>query len=340
MDSLVIGSRLDTDVNANACRLAFSGRLVERFDPRTDQGRVKTYTRKEKSGIVCRLGDPHRRNDDGKIVRYEVFGSDLFKKETNMTQFVGLLVETDRGVVGGDGQGEREVGTIQSSFGTSGKFRVSFPGGTEVREGDALHLRFKRYANDPRKAMHQDGAVSRARVGTRLDPPPSTKKKKQKKKNNNAMPGVVANGGNNNGNHGPRDDPGTAAAGTREVENGKHGDRTVRVPAANKNQIGAAAAAAPPFVPAGNTNNGLVVGEIVKLKGEPTNDGKATIAIVSGFFHMEDDIRKHKGRRVISATTGEAGVVDGSFGKVGKCKVLFRYGISALVGAGVELLPS
>jgi selenocysteine-specific elongation factor len=32
LDSLVIGSRLDTEVNANACRLAFSGRLVERYD--------------------------------------------------------------------------------------------------------------------------------------------------------------------------------------------------------------------------------------------------------------------------------------------------------------------
>jgi selenocysteine-specific elongation factor len=35
MDSLVIGSRLDTEVNANACRLAFSGRLVARYDAKT-----------------------------------------------------------------------------------------------------------------------------------------------------------------------------------------------------------------------------------------------------------------------------------------------------------------
>ena len=40
MDSLVIGSRLDTEVNANACRLAFSGRLVTRYDEKT----VSTYT--------------------------------------------------------------------------------------------------------------------------------------------------------------------------------------------------------------------------------------------------------------------------------------------------------
>jgi selenocysteine-specific elongation factor len=35
MDSLVIGSRLDSEVSANACRLAFSGRLVERYDAKS-----------------------------------------------------------------------------------------------------------------------------------------------------------------------------------------------------------------------------------------------------------------------------------------------------------------
>ncbi|KAL3823925.1 hypothetical protein ACHAXA_007896 [Cyclostephanos tholiformis] len=35
MDSLVIGSRLDSEVNANACRLAFSGRLVLRYDAKS-----------------------------------------------------------------------------------------------------------------------------------------------------------------------------------------------------------------------------------------------------------------------------------------------------------------
>lgn len=35
MDSLVIGSRLDSEVTANACRLAFSGRLVERYDEKS-----------------------------------------------------------------------------------------------------------------------------------------------------------------------------------------------------------------------------------------------------------------------------------------------------------------
>ena len=78
-------------------------------------------------------------------------------------------------------------------------------------------------------------------------------------------------------------------------------------------------------------------GEIVKIK---EGDGTSSItAIVSGLFSMEDDISKYKGRIVISTTTqDEEGVVDGSFGKMGKCKVLFKDGLSADVGSPVKML--
>ena len=186
LDSLVIGSRLDTDINVNTCRLAFAGRLVERYDPKKDADRIRVYTKKERSGVVCRLGDPHRRDDDGKVIRYEVFGADLFKKETNMTTFVGMMLETDKG----------DIGVIQSSFGTSGKFKVYFPGGTDVREGDKLHLRFKRYANDPKKAMHQDAVLPKERVGTRLEP---TGKKKRKGKTDPQAKSNAAKSGSSSG---------------------------------------------------------------------------------------------------------------------------------------------
>lgn len=142
LNSLIIGSRLDTNIHANTCRLAFSGRLIQKFDKEN----VNFYSWKVREGIICRLGEPYIRNIDKKVVRYEVYGSDLFKKETNMSQFVGLKVETASG----------DVGTINSSFGTSGKFRVCFPAGTEANEGDKLFLRFKRYVSDKVKAMHQD----------------------------------------------------------------------------------------------------------------------------------------------------------------------------------------
>ena len=224
-------------------------------------------------GKVCRLGDPHRRNDDNALVRYEVFGTDLFKKETNMSQFVGLFVETDKG----------DIGSIQSSFGTSGKFRVHFPAGTDVKEGDPLYLRFKRYANDPRKAIHQDTKLPSARAGSRIDPPAKKKKNKQK-----------------NGVDTEAKQPGSASDMTKNEER---------------------------------------LGDIEKLKGDMLPDGKYTLAIVSGLFSMEDSISKHKGRKVISLATEEEGVVDGSFGKMGKCKVSFKDGISAEIGSRVRMLP-
>jgi selenocysteine-specific elongation factor len=170
LDSLVIGSRLDAvdSGSSSSCRLAFSGRLVEKLsDPPRDATRVRLYAPKEKRGVISRLGDPHRRDDDQKVVRYEVFGSDLFKKETNMKPFVGMKLITEKG----------EIGEIKSSFGTSGKFRVLFPAGTEAREGDALILKFKRYAHDPQKAMHQDMELPKARMGSRME----IVKKKEKK---------------------------------------------------------------------------------------------------------------------------------------------------------------
>jgi len=289
MDSLVIGSRLDSEVNANACRLAFSGRLVERYDAKSDHGRLKSYTKKEKVGKVCRLGDPYRRTDDQKIVRYEVFGTDLFKKETNMTQFVGLFIETDRG----------DVGSIQSSFGTSGKFRVHFPGGTDVREGDSLYLRFKRYANDPKKAIHQDGSLPPARTGNRLDPP--AKKKKNK-----------------------------------AAKNGIRNDAAASSPPQATNSVNNIMSKESQHNKAANTE---VFGEIVKLKGDTLDNGKTSVAIVSGLFSMEDDITKHKGRAVICIGTNDKGEIVGSFGKMGKCKVVFNNGISSeVVGSRVKML--
>ena len=169
LDSLVIGSRLDTDIQANTCRLAFSGRLLQKFNATEDMNKINFYTKKERAGTVDRLGDPFKRNDDGKIVRYEIYGNDLFRKETNMNEFIGLHLETDKG----------DTGVIQSSFGTSGKFRMNFPSGTTVRNGDKLYLRFKRYANDPEKKIRQDSVLPHSRPGTRIEPEPKKSKKKK-----------------------------------------------------------------------------------------------------------------------------------------------------------------
>jgi len=195
LNSLIIGSRLDTVVEpstnakqsravmateppsgvtngstmtASSCRLAFCGRLVTQMDPSKDMNRIRWYTPKERRGTVSRLGDPHERQDDSKVVRYEIFASDLFKKETVLKPFLGMKLVTPQG----------DVGELKGAFGTAGKVRVYFPAGTTVREGETLIMPFKRFVHDAEKKMHQeDWILPKARPGTRIEGT-TTKKKK------------------------------------------------------------------------------------------------------------------------------------------------------------------
>ena len=105
--SMVIGSRLDTDIHSNICRLAFHGLMAV---PITDTNYTQTllpklniFKMKKREGIVERMAD-----------QYSVIGRGLFKKETNMDAFVGLKVTLSTG----------EEGVIEGGFGQSGKFKV------------------------------------------------------------------------------------------------------------------------------------------------------------------------------------------------------------------------
>lgn len=109
--SLVIGAKLDMDIHTTACRLAFSGRLLEGITDAkyvdTVLPRLKVYVNKSKEGVV------ERRADD-----YTVICKGLFKKETNIDLFVNMKVKLSTG----------ENGVIEGSFGQSGKFKVRIPG--------------------------------------------------------------------------------------------------------------------------------------------------------------------------------------------------------------------
>eukprot|EP00934_Nitzschia_sp_Nitz4_P004248 Nitzschia sp. Nitz4//scaffold143_size57137//35336//37402//NITZ4_006516-RA/size57137-processed-gene-0.38-mRNA-1//1//CDS//3329536452//4238//frame0 len=260
LNSLVIGSRLDVvDTNnhtsagpsASSCRLAFCGRLIESMQPQ-DKTKIRWYTPKSRQGTVSKLGDPHKRQDDDKVVRYEVFGADLFKKETVLKPFLGMKLVTPQG----------DVGEIKSAFGTSGKFRVYFPAGTTVREGETLSMPFKRFQHDPEKKMRQDLVLPNARPGSRLETKAATKVKPE------------------------------------------------------------------------------AVGKIDRLKGDVSGNGKYPQAIVEGFFTPKVNVRDHIGKRVVVPSTSEIGKIAGSFGKAGKCKVDFEEGLSAPVGAKVEMYSS
>ncbi|TNM88955.1 hypothetical protein fugu_005209 [Takifugu bimaculatus] len=166
---LVIGSKLDTDIHANACRLAFHGHLLHGFEDKgyaeTSLPRLHIYKLKHKEGQVERVTDD-----------YSVIGRNLFKKETNLQLFVGLKVTLSTG----------ESGVIEGGFGQSGKFKIRVPEGlcletrnlltsTSKKKGKggskggpaneeepkhdsqpvSIQLSFKRYIFDPHKKMIQ-----------------------------------------------------------------------------------------------------------------------------------------------------------------------------------------
>jgi selenocysteine-specific elongation factor len=163
--SLVIGSRLDTDIHLNTCRLAFHGKFLTTFTDKnyTETSLPELRIFKTKS----RVGEVERAVDE-----YSLVGRGLFKKETNMALFSNLKVRLSTG----------EAGVIEGGFGQSGKFKVRIPAGlspesfnlmstgqrkkgkgkgVSAEEGGEkvasvkIILDFKRYIFDPEKKMIQ-----------------------------------------------------------------------------------------------------------------------------------------------------------------------------------------
>ncbi len=108
-ESVLIGSKLDTDIHLNQCRIAFYGHVLHAFtnkDYRSELSKLKIYKEKSKEGLVERMIDA-----------YTVIGRSLFKKETNLDLFMDLKVTLSTG----------EIGAIAGNFGQSGKFKVRIP---------------------------------------------------------------------------------------------------------------------------------------------------------------------------------------------------------------------
>ncbi len=94
LDALVIGSHLESDAAmADACRIAFHGRLVERAEGDAIGEKIRLYKLKRKVGLVAKLGDPCVSTNGDMGVR-DVVGKDLFARETNMAQFVAVWKST------------------------------------------------------------------------------------------------------------------------------------------------------------------------------------------------------------------------------------------------------
>lgn len=110
-NSILIGSRLDTDIHANLCRIAFHGIvmevLVDKDYQETVLPKLKLFKTKSREGIVERM-----------VNEQEVIARNIFKKETNVQNFVGLKVQLSTG----------ETGVIEGGFGQSGKIKIRIPG--------------------------------------------------------------------------------------------------------------------------------------------------------------------------------------------------------------------
>lgn len=143
--SLLIASRLDSDIHLNQCRLAYYGNVCHRFTKvnyRQDAlPRLKVFKEKSRSGQVERLLD-----SDSVIVR------GLFKKQSDLSKFHGMHVRLSSG----------DVGRIEGAFGQSGKVRVGFSrdGGLAQATIDGLPK------PNSKKAAAEDVKAEKARVIT------------------------------------------------------------------------------------------------------------------------------------------------------------------------------
>lgn len=103
---LLIGSKFDMDCNTKQCRIGFFGH-IECIDPELSSNFIKVCKHKKKSGEVERIVD-----------QYTAIGVNMFSKETDISKFEGLWVRV-----------QESRAQIVSSFGKSGKFKLSFPDG-------------------------------------------------------------------------------------------------------------------------------------------------------------------------------------------------------------------
>nr|CAB3241117.1 selenocysteine-specific elongation factor [Phallusia mammillata] len=145
-NSLVIGSKLDSDIHANKCRLAFRAQIVEAITDKEYSKmllpKLKVYKNKTREGAVERIHDD-----------YNVICKGLLKKETDVGLFTGLKVSLSSG----------EQGLVEGSFGLSGKVKVRVPTGLSEETKAALAGKGKKSrkktAGEPQAIINSEGKV-------------------------------------------------------------------------------------------------------------------------------------------------------------------------------------
>ena len=130
---MLIASKLDKDISAKQCRLAFYGQAITLIkEPEVELPKINVIKQKLKIGKVDRINDATN-----------ILIRDLFHKETNPDVFVGLRVKL---AING------QEGSILGTFGKSGKLKVRLE--TEIPPelmeeskellGTEVHLMYKK----------------------------------------------------------------------------------------------------------------------------------------------------------------------------------------------------
>jgi selenocysteine-specific elongation factor len=196
------------------------------------------------------------------------------------------------------------TGVIFASFGASGKFKVRFEkGASGIGPGSRLALRFKRYIHDENKAMVQSG-ISFGEY-TEED---------AEKKVETDLPGASS------------------------VRSDKTCDDNDIVESGNKVEdvlLSKSEAKRPPTPENHSWRGGCI--ESVK---EGTDGPSSCIAIVSGAFKKEENVKSYIGSIAWSESSSEGRLV-GPYAKLGKCKISFSIPASHFTaGERVDVLTS
>ncbi|KAG7377734.1 hypothetical protein PHYPSEUDO_011079 [Phytophthora pseudosyringae] len=325
-NALVVCSRLDLDAKRFPCRLAFYGAVQSVVGSSDEElrtlnavhpsvvglGGLRIGRVKSREGFVDKVAQPRSGNKEG---AGEIIGRDMFSKDVKWSVYQECVVLFEQA---------RVLGTILGPFGKAGKFRVALIPDTNWRSkqqsipapGEKFVMRFlKLMTLKPPKLKGK--ATSAAKAATNRTAKSTAKASARSFVQDNRLlfPEAFV-------------DSSTSS----DVE-------TVTTEA-----VGLTIADAPaPGNAKTESKPAERSGQIERLKGETTADGKNPFCIVSGLFETEQEAKEAVGSRVrcVSGDDGNSdeGKIEKPFGKAGKVRVDFQEcgGTKAQVGDTVTL---
>lgn len=336
-DALVVCSRLDLDPKRVACRLAFHGRVQAIVTAATSSTQDTTTTEsshmtslnshstmslgdlrigkiKSREGIVDKVvtltGESSETNEP-----HEVIGRDLFSKNVDWRVYAGVSVLFEA---------SRALGRIRGPFGKAGKFRIELlaQAFTQKRHfpvaGERIVLRFVKLVVLKAPVVKGKGLGGKASGAV-----PTAKGSKAARNLLQDDQLLYPEAFVLKEHPSTREDRSSTSEELLDNNNLKENHE--------------------PVVESEQTR-----GQIERLKGETTSDGRNPSAIVTGLFSSDQQAFAAIGRQVVVVFKSETlkeeekevGEIEKPFGKAGKVRVLFTEngGTLAQVGDGVMIL--